>query len=1084
MRKLLLNLFALSVMGLCAQTPALKPARTAATASKPVTISTSRVIDGSQSSLRSASDTKKQQKHPILLRGADVVEMNQEKGQAIVLEKKRPSNLRSLATDTGFVRNEVTRFLASSSGMFYLTNPENIRINKVEVDKRGTLTGRGEQIFKGYPVYGADFTFNISSETERFSGRTVEESKIVASAATLDSDLAIQTLRKDLQEKTKVRTLTKAELKLVGGTQAKVDTLYYPTADGLYRLSFRISYRPNLVEEWIYFINATDGTIISRYNNTKGGWEKKTFTGEDLNGVRQSIHTAYNTDENIYYLQNKAEEMYDPENETGTILILDANFTNATNLETEPCTSKQNEWSPLHVSTMWGITQTYHYFKNTFGRNSLDGEGGNIIGIINMNDSETGGPMDNAYWNGAYMAFGNGNKILKPLAGALDVIGHELGHGVIDKTAGLVYRDQSGAMNESFADIFGAMIDREDWQIGEDITKPEVFPSGALRDLSNPHNGYISSKEDNWQPAHTSEIYTGEEDNGGVHINSGILNFAYYKYATATSKEEAEQVYYHALTHYLTATSRFTDLRLAIIRSARELYGEKNAACAAKAFDEVGIWEDEASLPGMSELDPNPGDECLAANIKDPESGCVRLMSYNTVTKEYTLISEMPALTTPSVTDNGKTLLYVGEDYKIYRCDLEKGNCEIYSEETPFANVAISKDGKRVAAVAYSGDGPNIYVRNLDDKEWIAFGLSTPGTEGTTYDVKYADHIEFDLSGENLLYDAYNETSQFSFWNIGVLEVWDADMEDWSEGMIAILFTYNNGISVGNPTFFKNSPDKFIFEAINSKGWVELALASFDREILSNIMTPLSQPAYPTLGIKDEYIALMAYDEEEDEATVFHVALSEDKNSFIIPEDEEDMVFPLGAETDARYPVYYGTGERDLGKKPEVSFQAMNRKGEAPLTITFEDLSQYDPTSWTWTFEGGTPATSDEENPTVVYETPGSYDVTLTVSNAYGTSTVTKKDYIVVGGDPTSVEEVAIKQVSVHPNPATTYVIAEGVEQGPVLVYSATGKSYANLSVTWLDEQSVRVDVSSLPEGLYILKFKNGSAKFMKQMNY
>ena len=75
MRKLLLNLFALSVMGLCAQTPALKPARTAATASKPVTISTSRVIDGSQSSLRSASDTKKQQKHPILLRGADVVEM-------------------------------------------------------------------------------------------------------------------------------------------------------------------------------------------------------------------------------------------------------------------------------------------------------------------------------------------------------------------------------------------------------------------------------------------------------------------------------------------------------------------------------------------------------------------------------------------------------------------------------------------------------------------------------------------------------------------------------------------------------------------------------------------------------------------------------------------------------------------------------------------------------------------------------------------------------------------------------------------------------------------------------------------------
>lgn len=1084
MRKLLLNLFALSVMGLCAQTPALKPTRTGATASKPVTISTSRVIDGSQSSLRSASDTKQQQKHPILLRSADVVEMNQEKGQAIVLEKKRSSNLRSLATDTGFVRNEVTRFLASSSGMFHLTNPENIRINKVEIDKRGTLTGRGEQTFKGYPVYGADFTFNISSETERFSGRTVEESKIAESVATLNSDQAIQTIRKDLREKTKVRTLTKAELKLVGGTQAKVDTLYYPTSDNLYRLSYRISYRPNLVEEWIYFINATDGTIISRYNNTKGGWEKKTFTGEDLNGVRRSIHTAYNTDENIYHLQNIAEEMYDMENEDGAILVLDANFTNTTNLEVEPCTSKNNEWSPLHVSTMWGITQTYHYFKNTFDRNSLDGEGGDITGIINVNDEKTGGPLDNAYWNGTYMLFGNGNKTFKPLAGGLDVIGHELGHGVIGETAKLEYKGQSGAMNESFADIFGAMIDREDWQLGEDVIKLEIFPSGAMRDMSNPHNGCTSSKEYGWQPAHTSELYTGEEDNGGVHANSGILNFAYYKYATATSKEEAEQVYYHALTHYLTATSRFTDLRLAIIRSARELYGEENAAYAAKAFDEVGIWEDEASLPGMSELDPNPGDECLAANIKDPESGRIRLMSYNTVTEKYTLISEMPALTTPSVTDNGKTLLYVGEDYKIYRCDLEKGTCEVYSEETPFANVAISKDGKRVAAVAYSDNDPNIYVRNLDDKEWIAFKLYTPATEGTTHDVKYADHIEFDLSGETLLYDAYNETSQFSFWNIGALEVWDADMEDWSEGMIAILFTYNNGISVGNPTFFNNSPDKFIFEAINQEGWGELVLASIDREILSHKPMPFSLPAYPTLGIKDEYIALMAYDEEEDEATVLHVALSEDKRDLIIPKDEEDIVFPLGEETDARYPVYYGTGERDLGKKPEIAFQAMNRKGEAPLTVTFEDLSQYDPTSWTWTFEGGTPATSDEENPTVVYETPGSYDVTLTVSNAYGTSTVTKKDYIVVGDDPTSIEEVAIKQVSVHPNPATTYVIAEGVEQSPVLVYSATGKLYANLSVTWQDEQSVRVDVSSLPEGLYILKFKNGSTKFVKQMNY
>lgn len=99
--------------------------------------------------------------------------------------------------------------MTASSGLFYLTNPGNIRINQVETDQRGTLTGRGEQIFEGHPVYGTDFTFNISAETERFTGRTVEENRIVASTATFDTHQAIQVIRNELREKTQVRTLTK-----------------------------------------------------------------------------------------------------------------------------------------------------------------------------------------------------------------------------------------------------------------------------------------------------------------------------------------------------------------------------------------------------------------------------------------------------------------------------------------------------------------------------------------------------------------------------------------------------------------------------------------------------------------------------------------------------------------------------------------------------------------------------------------------------------------------------------------------------------------------------------------------------------
>ncbi len=98
--------------------------------------------------------------------------------------------------------------------------------------------------------------------------------------------------------------------------------------------------------------------------------------------------------------------------------------------------------------------------------------------------------MDNAFWNGVFMAYGDGNVAFKPLAQALDVAAHEMTHGVIQHTVNLEYRGESGALNESFADVFAAMVDRDDWQLGEDVIKSlGLFPSGALRDMAHPHNG-------------------------------------------------------------------------------------------------------------------------------------------------------------------------------------------------------------------------------------------------------------------------------------------------------------------------------------------------------------------------------------------------------------------------------------------------------------------------------------------------------------------------------------------------------------------------------------------------------------------
>src|SRR6185436_18716992 len=114
--------------------------------------------------------------------------------------------------------------------------------------------------------------------------------------------------------------------------------------------------------------------------------------------------------------------------------------------------------------------------------------GGNIVSIINVTD-ENDNNMDNAFWSGAAMFYGNGNQAFTSLAKGLDVAGHEMSHGVIQNTANLEYLSQSGALNESYADIFGSLIDRDDYKMGEDVVKLNFFPSGALRDLSNPHNG-------------------------------------------------------------------------------------------------------------------------------------------------------------------------------------------------------------------------------------------------------------------------------------------------------------------------------------------------------------------------------------------------------------------------------------------------------------------------------------------------------------------------------------------------------------------------------------------------------------------
>lgn len=213
-----------------------------------------------------------------------------------------------------------------------------------------------------------------------------------------------------------------------------------------------------------------------------------------------------------------------------------------------------------------------NYFKKVLNRDSIDNASMDLI--LNVHFGEN---YMNAFWDGDEMTFGDGDgNIFISFAKSLDVVAHELGHGVTQWEADLVYQDQSGALNEHFSDVFGSAItqhvekqtaDSADWLIGDEIMGP-TLKGEALRSMSEPGSAYDNALMGmDPQPSHMRDIYTGPDDNGGVHINSGIFNKAFYLASKDIGTDKAVVVWYNALQN-LWPTANFNDAVRVIVRAA------------------------------------------------------------------------------------------------------------------------------------------------------------------------------------------------------------------------------------------------------------------------------------------------------------------------------------------------------------------------------------------------------------------------------------------------------------------------------------------------------------------------------------
>ncbi|MET1257606.1 M4 family metallopeptidase, partial [Aliikangiella maris] len=241
-----------------------------------------------------------------------------------------------------------------------------------------------------------------------------------------------------------------------------------------------------------------------------------------------------------------------------------------------------------------GASKVYDYYSQKHGRDSLNNQGMSMISSVDLGEA-------NAYWTGGQMIYGRaGGGFDNDFTADFDVIGHEFTHGVTQYTSGLVYRNESGALNEAWSDIFGVTIESyrngttsSSWLLGDGLYNT---PGKALRYMNNPTK---DGRSKDWYP----ERYTGTLDNGGVHWNSGIGNLAYVllvdggthprnksnAQVPSIGMAKAEKIFYRAATTYMNQNTNFSGARTATANAANDLYGAAEKTAVETAWCAVGV---------------------------------------------------------------------------------------------------------------------------------------------------------------------------------------------------------------------------------------------------------------------------------------------------------------------------------------------------------------------------------------------------------------------------------------------------------------------------------------------------------------
>lgn len=819
--------------------------------------------------------------------------------------KPIPIDLHRVKLSSNILDSLSLEFLYENRILLRIENPrEEFKQVSFSEDELGMKHLRYQQMYKGIEVWGWDVYVHLKSDNSivSFNGRYLPTpSRLANITPTISEEQAIQVTRDHLN-------ISQDQWQIL-----EVKLVIYHAQDKVPHLAWLVDITNGFSNHWFYFIDAHQGEFLHRVTRVYYDGPV-TGSGVDLHNQTRTLN-LYQVGSD-YYMINASKPMFNssastmPNDPVGVIWTIDAQ--NTDNQLYHVTSTNANSWpdkATVSASYYGGII--YDYYNNVHLRNSIDGNGMTMPFIVHFKTN-----YNNAFWNGKAMIFGDGDgTTFSNIIGALDVAGHEVTHGVTQHTANLIYENQPGALNESYSDVFGTMIEfyaegsGGDWLCGEDVFTPAI-PGDAMRDMEDPASSNVPPE--NRQPTKMSEYQdlSLETDHGGVHINSGIPNRACFLVADSIGRSKTEKIYYRALTNYLTQNSQFIDARLALCKSAADIYGADGPEEKAvkHAFDVVEVFGDSGS-PGPDTLAPVEGEEWIAAvDGVDGSLWCI-----DTTGTTFERLTTTTVFGKPSVTEEGDYILFVDGSNNLRIIGSDGQGETPLSTSGEIWSIAISPNGEKLAFTSIYID-TTIYILDLtdttgaSDKAWKINRIA--GLQGSTAWMLYADALDWKKDSEYILYDAINmtvinEQDTTYYWSIYSMRA--------SEGTAWQIFSSQaEGISIGNPVYASNNDFIIAFDFVDTSGHVYVLGANLETGDLGVITDNWYSLGFPSYSNSDSKVIYQYYDGYQ--YTIWVVGLQSDK----ITGAGDDYTFA----EDGMYPVWFAIGERPV----EVEEQEESQK--------------------------------------------------------------------------------------------------------------------------------------------------------------